>query len=206
MPFRMWAFLALSSALLCGVFYNQSIEKLRINKWFKTAITFSLIILFLPAWYNYKYKFNTSVWGENYTTFSQSQELYTWLKHNLPANSKVYALGVSQVTPIGYDMVSFIWDKEVEDYYKKDISRSIDDIYKFLKSKGYEYILIDSPSIFYHKIHRDISVTQLSEETEKLAAYWLSRKAIEKKEKMIKSGKFKMIKDSGENGGIFKIL
>ncbi len=204
MPFRMWQFFAFSAALLNGVFYNELIAKKIKKSWKKILIIITIIFLFIPSWYYNKFKLNTSIWNENYLGVIQSRESYAWIKDNLPKNSKVYSLGVTQAIPLGYDMISYAWDPKIKDYKDDDVSTNPDRNYQFLKQNGYEYIVIDYPSIFTYTFNRSHLYAKMPEKTRKNIALNKSKIALKKKQVFEKSDKFKMVKEFN-HGAIFRI-
>jgi hypothetical protein len=204
MPFRMWQFFAFSTALLNGVFYNELIAKKIKKSWNKILIIVIIIFLFIPSWYYNKFKLNTSIWNENYLGVIQSRESYAWIKDNLPKNSKVYSLGVTQAIPLGYDMISFAWNLKVKNYKDNDVSINPDQNYQFLKQNSYEYIIIDYPSIFTYTFNRSHIYAGLPEKTRKNVALNRSKIALTKKQVFEKSDKFKMVKEFS-HGAIFQI-
>jgi hypothetical protein len=204
MPFRMWAFFAFSAALLNGVSYNQLIHKKIKQKWLKAMIASIVIISFTPSWYLNKYRLNTNTWQDNFLHVIQSQTFYGWLKDNLPKNSKVYSLGVSQTIPIAFDMLSFVWDQEIKNYKNKDVEATPENNYQFLKEKGYEYLAIDYPSVFSYTFKRSNLYKNKPEKIRKNKSLKRAQLAMIKKEILAKSDKFKLVRDF-KHAAIFKL-
>ncbi len=203
-PFRMWSFFAFSTA----IFGTFALLKILSRSWLKRHIQILILVILmvstLPTWYFSKYILNTNEWNEGYLQISESRFLYTWVKNFLPKNSKVYAFYTDQCVPIVFDMVSFPWDKEVSDYSKKDIEKSMEDNYAFLKRKGYEYLVIDGSSIL--REFNDVNNT-LPEDKKQSKFIFNARLLMIKKEMMKKSPKyFKILKEAGDAGTVFKIL
>ncbi|MFC1593826.1 hypothetical protein ACFL38_00690 [Candidatus Omnitrophota bacterium] len=204
MPFRMWSFFAFSIALLTALCYNLILANKKLHSAVKICITVLLVSALGYSWHSYKYKLNSKPWKEAWLTTVQSQELYVWLQDNIPKNSKVYALGMDQCAPIVFDMVSFPWDAEVNDYKVNDIDESPSDNYEFLKSKGYEYVLLDVSSVIYHF---NYTHHELHERLKNALFVKNYRVIIFKKEIMKKqTDKFELMKDLKESGAIFKLL
>ena len=164
-----------------------------------------LIIGLSHTWYVYKYSLNSGVWKEGWLILLQSQQLYIWMKGNLPKNSKVYALGMEQIAPIAFDMVSFIWDKEVFDYYvsSRDLTDMLLDNYIFLKNKGYEYVIVDVTVPFYHLNKLDVDLS----EKEKQMLFARNLLAVQQKKELMRKlpRQFELVKEIKNAGAIFKI-
>lgn len=203
MPFRMWVFFAFSVALLNGIFYNEFVAKVDKNK-LKIAAVLILAISFIPTWYQNKYKLNASFWGDGFVPTMQSKEFYGWIKDNLPKNSKVYALGVTQYLPIAFDMLSLAWDKDVEEYLGKDIVACPAENYAFLKKKGYQYIAIDYPSVFTYTLNYNPNYSQLPLEIKEEIALYKSALAQANAEFMAKLPHYELIEEF-DFGKIFKL-
>jgi len=208
MPFRMWSFFAFSVALLCGLCYDMFIVK-RIEKPFlNIIITTLLIAALIPTWYSVKYRLNSHAWKENYLFIEQSRQLYSWIKNNIPKNSKVFSLAMHQCVPISFDMVSDAWDKEVYYYTEIDIELSPTDNYNFLKSKGYEYIVLDVSFLFYRDNYANKSLAPHIYEGDRKKFFEKHMKMLFVKIEIMKNqpDRFKLVKEFESSGAIFKVL
>ncbi len=210
MPFRVWAFFAFSLALMSGKAYS-----LLILKWTKspalkkTASVLLVLALFFP-WYTVKFKLNTNPWKDSYLITNESKELYTWVQSNLPKNSKVYSFGIDQCVPIGLDMVSYPWDAEIYGYVFKDFEQSIHQTYKLLKSKGYQYAVVDSSSILfkYNYVYTRPKYSELSKTEKATLLKKDEARLFSKKNQMEKIffRYFKPIKKVTNTGTVFQIM
>ncbi|MFC1704680.1 hypothetical protein ACFL1E_07900, partial [Candidatus Omnitrophota bacterium] len=204
MPFRMWSFFAFSIALLSALCYNRVILRKISKPALRIVVSVLLVIGLGYTGYSTKYRLNRGRWKEGWLTTIQAQQLYIWMQQNLPTDSKVYALGTDQCIPIVFDMISFPWDNELGNYRFLDIAESPKDNYKFLKEKGYEYLVIDVSSALFHFTYTHYELP----EGVKNVLFVKNVKLISLKQQLFKQmpEKFELIKEFSDTGAIFKIL
>ncbi|MDD5111951.1 MAG: hypothetical protein PHG85_05355 [Candidatus Altiarchaeota archaeon] len=91
-----------------------------------------------------KYVVQTAMWpfGVMWSSMEQVQG-YSKLRTSLPANAMVYPMCLGDRSVIGLDKMSIAWDKEVLSFRDGILDRTPEDIYRFLKGKGYEYAILD---------------------------------------------------------------
>ena len=142
--FRFWMLLAIPVSILTaeGLWFLFSLNK---QASIKPVILIIIIVGILLTSFYQKYTVNTAVWspGQGWNSFEEIQG-YTWMKDNLPKNTLVFTACIDDSHVIAYDMFSCIWCKDVEDYRKGFLNKSIEDITPWLKSKNYEYLLLDT--------------------------------------------------------------
>ncbi len=98
-----------------------------------------------------KYSVNTAMWppGASWSSMDEVQ-LYAWL-NNLPKQTKVMSFSGSLENPIiGFDMDNCDWCSEYRDFRKDFINKNPKQTYAFLKSEGYEYLILDSMGIKFN--------------------------------------------------------
>lgn len=201
LPFRMWAYFAFATALSIGFFYIDFIKRWVSVGVLRLCITALLIASFIPTWHMFKFNLNSTMWKESYVGTTQSQQVMAWVKNNLPKDSTVYIFGVSQIVPIVYDMISYEWDRDVQAYPDQDTQRSLEHNYQFLKSKGYDYVVLDETLVFSHKLSRTYSKIPKSELFKQTTLLRARRIRVS-----YEHDKFKLIKQFKDSGMIFKIL
>ena len=142
-PFRAWMLLAIPVCILAaeGAFFLiEFLSKAGISK----IIVLLLIItgvLFTSTYQ--KYTVNTAQWppGGFWTSMEELQG-YLWLKDNLPPNTKVFSFVHSSVI-IGMDKFICHWCEDITSFQKEGVNESASDTHSFLKSKNYEYLVIE---------------------------------------------------------------
>ena len=143
--FRTWLIMAIPSAFLCslGFEYLKIIGR-------KIDIPSVIILLIVVAGLAFtsfypKYTLNNSLWppGQGWTSMEEVS-LHSWLI-TLPDNAKVFSYGGSPV--IGFDKYSCVWCKEEVEFLENIGEKSQDEVYSFLKSRNYEYLLISGKAI-----------------------------------------------------------
>ena len=141
-PFRAWMLFVIPLSILVseGMWFLMNYgKKIGIGK----IITLSIVIigiLFTSAYQ--KYTLNTAQWppGAFWTSFEEING-YVWLKENLLANTKVFTF-VNDGPIIGMDKFTCYWCDDIKNFKKTGVNKSVADINSFLKSKGYEYLVI----------------------------------------------------------------
>ena len=158
-PFRAWLVMAIPIALLSGEaisFIDNFIKALARNilgskKILMTgASLFGIILmgyLIVNTSFIQKYTVNTATWGPGGFWVSGDEiGAYIWLRDNLEKNSKMFTF-VNNAPVIGMDMYTCHWCTEVRDYQKNGFKETPKENYDWLKSKGYEYLIIDGQTI-----------------------------------------------------------
>jgi len=149
--FRSWLLLAIPVALLSSVGFWFLLS---FSKKFKVAKILIIIIVVVgvigTAGYQ-KYHHNTlPSWppGAGWTSMEEV-EAYLWLK-GLPANTNVFAyVPDDDATIIGLDKFSCSWCEDVVNYRLTLLDRDTEELYNWLKSKEYEYLVIGGMSYKY---------------------------------------------------------
>ncbi len=147
-----------------------SIKNEEYNKIVGTISILVTIIIGITATSAYqKYSINTSLWGAGGSWQGGSDEIdaYNWLKTNLPANTKVFPYSGRDQNMMGFDMFSCKWCPEVNEYRKTTLDHNAEELHKFLKSQGYEYIIIDAMSYKYVKRYGGYNDTVIQEQLPK---------------------------------------
>jgi hypothetical protein len=145
MPHRWWAILAIPLALICaeGFFALGNLsERLKIHKFF----VYAAIILGVLITSGYpKYVVETSYWppGVNWGSMDEVQGYLSYVKP-LPYGTKVFPICSPEFKVLAFDKMAEPWDGSYADF-KKDVFRlPLESIHRGLKSRGYEYLIIDS--------------------------------------------------------------
>jgi hypothetical protein len=144
-PFRAWMLLAIPVCILAaeGALNLMSMSKKSIGNIGKYGI---LLILLTGIYFTstqQKIAVNTATWPPGaFWTSGEEIGAYVWIKDNLPKDSRVFTF-VNNGPIIGMDMYTCHWCKDVRDYMKQGFNQSVQENYNWLKSKGYEYVVID---------------------------------------------------------------
>lgn len=139
--FRFWMLAAIPVALLCSEGFNF-LTGLFKDKTVKLAVTGLLVFFVLYTAFYPKYQINTSVWGPG-GSFSSMDEVkgYLWLD-TLPKDTKVFGYFNNEFI-ISFDKFVCYWCPDEYEFKKGIKEHTVDDLGGFLKSKGYEYFIID---------------------------------------------------------------
>ncbi|MBT4824996.1 hypothetical protein HN695_01965 [Candidatus Woesearchaeota archaeon] len=167
-PFRAWSFLAIPVAIISGFGYLALVKfgkKIKIP----ALIIFIVIIIGLLSTTAYqKYTVNTAYWPNQFFYSLDEVQPYLWLNDNVPANTLVTALCGDASKVMAYNMLDKDWESDVREFKKDMILRSGGEIHSFLKSKGYEYLVVDiqcvrkyNESLANEKIQALVSQTSL---------------------------------------------
>jgi len=145
---RFWGFLPIPVAIIAaqGIIIVKNIcEKQRIS-WFYIMILIIAGILYTSAYPRYMVQ-SSPGWppGSSWSSGEQLQG-YIGLK-NLPPDTKVFPACMQDAFVIGFDKLSFPWDKEVIDFRNSTFNKSAYEVFSWLKSKNYEYIIFDTSCI-----------------------------------------------------------
>jgi hypothetical protein len=166
--FRFWIVFAISVALLCplGLIVSNRLAKvLHVSK--KIMILIIILGIVLTSGYQ-KFSLNTSSNWPYADAWSSREEAKgnLWLK-TLPTNTKVFPYLTNHHYfndrfVIGLDKYSCAWCDNIVEFRKDIINKNLDELYNFLKSENYEYIIISEMS---YKIIDDQISKEESKET-----------------------------------------
>jgi|TARA_Y100000031_G_C8164759_1_gene358749 hypothetical protein len=105
-----------------------------------------LILLIVGVYFTstqQKIAVNTATWPPGaFWTSGEEIGAYVWMRDNLPANSRMFTF-TNNGPIIGMDMFECRWCSDVRDYQRSGFEESAQDNHNWLKSKSYEYIIID---------------------------------------------------------------
>lgn len=148
-PFRTWMLFAIPVSILSahGALNISSIAKSlggRVVKWLVIALL--LVGIFFTSTQQ-KIAVNTANWppGAFWASFDEIGA-YVWMKDNLEKNTQVFTF-VNNAVVIGMDMYTCHWCEDIQEYKKKGFSQTAQENYNWLKSKGYNYLIIDSQTV-----------------------------------------------------------
>jgi len=148
-PFRAWMLLAIPVCILAA---EGAFNLMEISKKSTGAIgKYVVLILLLTGIYftstQQKIAVNTANWPPGaFWASGEEIEAYVWLKDSVPKNSNVFTF-VNNGPVIGMDMYTCHWCEDIRSYMKEGFNQSTEETYNWLKSKEYEYIIVDSQTI-----------------------------------------------------------
>jgi|GEM_PF-1119160 len=141
---RNWTYLAIFSSIICGkgiLAISKHTKKYPIT----SALFIGLIfvgVLFTTG--VTKYEIETSVWPRGSFISEPQFQAYLNLKSITP-NTPVLSACFHDYFVIGFDKLTFPWDKEVLDFKENTLPYlSVTELHKWLKRKGFNYIILDS--------------------------------------------------------------
>ncbi|MEK6948742.1 MAG: hypothetical protein AABX34_00875 [Nanoarchaeota archaeon] len=161
-PFRSWMLLAIPVCILAaeGAFGILELSKKSAGK---IGVYLVLGILLFGIYFTstqQKMAVNTAIWPPGAFWTSQEEiQAYLWMKENLPKNSKVFTFW-NNGPIIGMDMFSCHWCKDVRGYMDSGFNESANENYNWLKSKGYEYFIIDGQTVKWFGQNESINKLQ----------------------------------------------
>ncbi len=145
--FRFWMLFAIPASILAaeGLWFLYSLGKQYGIP--KVIIVFIVIIGIIFTSASQKYSVNTAIWppGLGWQSYEEVQS-YSWLKENLPINSKVFAF-TDNFFVIGFDMFSCEWCKGIKEFKEGAFNETPEDLSKWLKNNKYEYVVIDGRTL-----------------------------------------------------------
>ncbi|MBI2653357.1 hypothetical protein HYX02_00960 [Candidatus Woesearchaeota archaeon] len=144
-PFRTWMLFAIPVCILAseGTFNLMSLAKGVGGNIGKYAILLLLIIGIYFTSAQQKIAVNTAVWPPGgFWTSGEEIAGYLWMKENLKPNAKVFGF-VIEGPVIGLDKYICSWCEDEREFKKIVMNKTAQDINSFLKSKGYQYMIID---------------------------------------------------------------
>jgi hypothetical protein len=149
-PFRTWMLLAIPVCILAaeGAFNLLNISKKSVGDIGKYVV---LLILLTGIYFTstqQKIAVNTAATWPPGGFWTSGEEIgaYVWMKDNLPKNSRVFAY-VNNGPIIGMDMYTCHWCPDIINYKKQNFNESAQETYNWLKSKDYEYLIIDGQTV-----------------------------------------------------------
>jgi len=150
-PFRAWMLLAIPVCMLAaeGASGIMGIAK----KISGNAGKYILLILIIVGVYftsgQQKIAVNTAQWPPGaFWTSGDEVGAYIWMYQNLPKNSHVFTYW-NDGPVIGMDMYNCHWCQDIRSYMKTGFNQSAQQTHDWLKSRSYEYIIIDGQTVKY---------------------------------------------------------
>ncbi len=179
-PYRFWSKLAIPVAIVAAYGFVQIFDLLKKKKMSGLAFLFLIVAIAGVVWTSGypKYSVNTSLWpAHNY--YSQQEMFAHTALRSLPMNSPIYSLcystpfGMYEERIIGLGHHNIFWqENHWRDYKIQMFNQSAGNIYDFLKSEGYQYLLFDSACI------NDYGLNATNAKLEEMGSSGLFRSAI----------------------------
>ncbi len=144
-PFRAWMLLAIPVCILAaqGAIYLMGTSGKTLGKFGKYGILLFLLIGIYFTSTQQKIAVNTAVWPPGgFWTSNEEIAAYLWIRENLKPDTKVFGFVIDGPI-IGNDKFICYWCEDIIDFRKDAINKTASEISTFLKSRGYEYIIID---------------------------------------------------------------
>lgn len=153
MPFRMWTFLAIFVALICGVGIYFIFYLIK-NKNFYIATFIVFIILGCIVYTSFipKYKLNNMPWPDEQLIIPESHNFYDYIRNNFESNTKMISICRDSDFLVSYNMMPIIVDKNFNREYGRDkelkmhydlfYERNSSQIYDFLKNYEIDYFVM----------------------------------------------------------------
>jgi hypothetical protein len=145
MPHRWWVIFAISVAIICveGFFaLGKLSERFKIHRFFVyTAIIIGVLI---TSGY-LKYIVETSMWppGVNWGSMEELQGYLSYVQP-LPYNTKVFPVCSDEFKVLAFDKLAEPWDPTYHEFKLTAFNNSAQQTHSWLKSRGYEYLTLDS--------------------------------------------------------------
>ena len=165
-PFRAWMLLAIPVCILAtqGAFYLMSLTNQSGGKIAKYSLLLALLIGIFFTSTQQKIAVNTSptwpaggfwtfVKDQSGKIFSPELEAYVWMRQNLEKNTPVFTYA-NDGAILGMDMYTCYWCEDIRDYKKTRFNETAKDTYDWLKSKKYEYVVIDGQTFNKYGINQ----------------------------------------------------
>jgi hypothetical protein len=154
MPHRFWSILAIPIALISaeGFFaLGRLSEKIKIPRFFIYLIL--LVGIIITSGYP-KYVVETSYWppGVNWGSMEELNG-YMTIVSSLPENTKVFPLCSNEMKVLSFDKFAEPWDVDYVNFKKKAFDTPPAELNAWLKSRGYEYLVLDSYCIKDHGLN-----------------------------------------------------
>lgn len=143
--FRSWMILAIAASLVAaeGIYILKDLIN---SKTLKYGFLFLVLVGIMFTSGLQKYQVNTSVWptSGSFTDSSEPFQYAAWFD-TIPDNTKVFTYAPRDKLVIGFGKFSCAWCQEVIDFRRDIMDKSAEELYSFLKSNGYEYLIINGP-------------------------------------------------------------
>jgi hypothetical protein len=150
-PFRFWMLFAVAAALVAAEGFGLIVKLTK-------KVPYSLliiVIILVPSIYftsgYQKYEINTGVWAPSFG-FERSVDIqddldaYQWLL-TLPSGTKVFGSKQASYRMFAYDKVFCLWCKQDVMFRDTYLNQTPQDLYQFMKDRGYDYFLFDISAI-----------------------------------------------------------
>ena len=144
-PHRFWVFLSIPVILLTVYGISIILDSVNSNILKSCILGFLIIVITLTSGMP-KFQMQSSVWPAG-VDLQNSEEisLFTWMDDNLIKNSNVFQFGMTNDRyVIAFDMDSNSWDDNVVEFRKNMTTKNLEDIYTFLTSNNYTYIIFNN--------------------------------------------------------------
>ncbi len=162
-PFRSWMVLAIPVCILAteGAFSLMHLTRKSVGNIGKLVV---LILLLTGVYFTstqQKIAVNTAIWPPGgFWTSGEEIGAYLWIRDNIPANTKVFSFVVDGPT-IGMDKFICFWCDDIKEFKTTGANQTAEEIHSFLKSRDYEYLVIDGR--YAQKYGADETNTKLQE-------------------------------------------
>jgi hypothetical protein len=145
--FRIWTMFAFILSIFTAygfLYFSDLSKKLGVPK---IVVWLIFVILIFYTSGVQKYAVNTAIWPPGaFWTSNEELQGYIWFKDNIPAGTKVFTFSNNAVI-IGLDKFTCHWCDDVREFQKKNFNSSSQETYNWLKTRGYEYIVIDGQTV-----------------------------------------------------------
>ena len=162
-PFRAWMLLAIPVCILAtqGAFYLLSLGKRFGGNIAKYSILALLIVGIYFTSAQQKIAVNTSTTWPPGGFWTSNEEIVAslWMRENLEKNSPVFTFANDGVI-LGMDMYTCQWCDDIRDYKKSRFNETAEETHDWLKSKGYQYLIIDGQTFSKYGSNQSIKKLQ----------------------------------------------
>ncbi len=144
-PFRSWVVLAIPICILAteGAFSLMDAAKKSAGNIGKYIVLALLLTGIYFTSTQQKIAVNTAIWPPGgFWTSGEEIAAYLWIKDNIAANTKVFNFVIDGHI-IGMDKFTCFWCEEIKEFKKTGANKTASEISSFLRSQGYEYLIID---------------------------------------------------------------
>ncbi|MCX6695225.1 MAG: hypothetical protein NTU61_02880 [Candidatus Altiarchaeota archaeon] len=144
-PYRFWGILPLTASILAAIGLLAADKVLSSMKEVKTIVLAIIVVGVLYGSAYPRFVVQTAHWppGPQWNT---NEQLTGYLAlHALKPDTRVYGYCMADYSVMGFDMLDFPWDYEVDAFRKRMADKvGVNEMYAFLKKKNYEYVIFDS--------------------------------------------------------------
>jgi len=145
-------FLYCISAIILSVKFLLTKE---VNK--KIIIAVIVFGILLTSGYQ-KYKVNTALWPtDRFTSYDEAYEYAKWFG-SIPKGANVFLYSGGDYIVIGFDGFSCYWCEDVKQFRKRIPNEKPDELYGFLKSRRYNYLIISHRD--YYRLMNKFNMTK----------------------------------------------